>query len=440
MKTSPLCKRLHSRLLPLLFLLISLPGLAGERESFPSNLDGSMMPYDFSAVDSLPVIPAGYEPVHISYVARHGARFLSSRKKVEKIEKELLKGEQDGILSADGRRMLNTIAQIEDSTAGRWGLLSSVGIGEEQKLGCQMAEMFPALLEKGRMNTVSTFVPRVVMTMYEFNHAVERRHTDLEIYTSSGHQNDSLLYFFDVFTGYRNFRNEGVWKKIYDDFVARHVSAAPARRLFTETDLSEKKLRDLTMEMYGALQGDRAAGFAPTAGEFFTEEEYRECWRASNLKHYLRNTPNALDPSCTTATAVLIRRIISDADSALEANASGENKIPFSGYFGHAETLLPFLSVMNIPGCFYPFTNYENIDSKWKLEEITPLGANLALIFMRDAEGVVYVSVRHNGRNVPAYPGAPDVMKWSDLKAYWLMRIDAPTRPKLKDLSSRALK
>lgn len=430
MKTSLLHARFHLRLLPLLLLLLSFPMLAGERHTLPADLDGSMMPYDFSAVDSLPVIPAGYEPVHISYVARHGARFLSSRKKVEKIEKELKKAEKEGALSAKGHAMLQAIAEIEDSTAGRWGLLSPVGIEEEKRLGKEMADMFPSLLEKGRMTTVSTFVPRVVMTMYEFNHAVERRHTGLEIYTSSGHQNDFLLYFFDAFAGYRDFRNDGAWEKIYDDYVERHVSAEPARRLFASTALSEKKLRDLTMEMYGALQGDRAAGFAPKSGDFFTEEEYRECWCASNLKHYLRNTPNRLDASCAPATAMLIHRIISDADAALTANASASSATVFSGYFGHAETLLPLLSVMNIPGCWIPLTSYDNLESKWKLNEITPLGANLALIFLRSPSGDIYVSLRHNGRNTEAYPGAGEIIKWDALKAYWLQRINAPARPK----------
>lgn len=416
----------------LIVLFLSLPLLGGTKEPFPASLDGSMMPYDFSAEDTVAAIPAGYEPVHVSYVARHGARFLSSRKKVEKIEKELKKAEAEGTLSDDGHAMLRRIAQIEDSTAGRWGLLSTVGIEEEQRLGKEMAVMFPELLKSGRMVTLSTFVPRVVMTMYEFNHAVERRHTDLEIYTSSGRQNDSLLYFFDAFAGYRDFRNDGAWEKVYDDFVARHVSAEAARRLFTSTPLSDKKLRDLTMEMYGALQGDRAAGFVPSAQDFFSEEEYRECYRASNLKHYLRNTPNSLDPSCAPATAMLIRRIISDADAALEGNAEGADDIVFSGYFGHAETLLPLLAVMNIPGCWTPLTSYNNLEAKWRLNEITPLGANLALIFLRSPSGDIYVSLRHNGRNTEAYPGAGEIIKWDALKAYWLQRINAPARPRAK--------
>ncbi|MDE6682468.1 MAG: histidine phosphatase family protein, partial [Muribaculaceae bacterium] len=385
-----------------------------------------------SKVDSFPGVPDGLELVHISYVARHGARYLSSPKKVAKISSALSDASAEGRLSAEGEAFLSYLNAIADSTDGRWGLLSPVGLEEQRRLGTDMARMFPSLLNRGKVTEISTFVPRVIMTMYEFNHSLELKHQDLEIFTSSGHQNDSLLYCFDTFSNYRDFRDSGEWKKVYDDYVAQHVSPEPARRLFSEFDGKDKKLRDLTMEMYGVLQGNRAAGFQAPTTRWFTVEEYRQCYNASNLKHYLRNTPNPMDPYCASATAMLIERIISDADKSLSAKGAASDRTVFSGYFGHAETLLPLLAVMNIPGCYYPVTNYDLLDSKWKLQDITPLGANLALIFMRDADDVVYVYVRHNGRNVPAYPGAPDFIKWSDLKAYWMQRISSFSRPKAR--------
>ncbi len=418
--------------LPFLLLLSVLPAIGAEKEILPAELDGSMMPYDFSKTDSLPLIPEGFEPAHVSYVARHGARYLSSEKKIAKIEKELVKASEEGYISEAGKNFLSYLRSIADSTEGRWGLLSPIGIEEEKRLGEDMAKMFPNVLKGGKVEEISTFVPRVIMTMYEFNHSLERKHQQLEIYTSSGHQNDSVLYFFEAFKNYSDFRDSGEWKKVYDEYVASHVSPEPARRLFTKFNGTDKKLRDLTMEMYGVVQGNRAAGFEAPSTEWFSVEEYRSCYDASNLQHYLRNTPNQLDPYCAPATATLIDRIITDADRALANKDSVSTPTVFNGYFGHAETLMPLLAVMNIPGCYYPATNYNAIGSKWQLQDITPLGANLALIFLRDAQGEIYVSLRHNGQNVNAYPGAPQIIKWDDLKAYWLQRISSFSRPKAR--------
>lgn len=417
--------------LSLLFAVSSLS--AQEQTVFPEYLDGSMMPYNFSAVDSLPLIPQGYVPVHISYVARHGSRYLSSAKKVEKIQNALIEARQKGYISVEGEDFLFMLEDLCDYSDNRWGLLSEVGIKEEQILGEDMAKMFPDLFEKGDYKAISTFVPRVIMTMYEFTHALERKHENLQIFTSSGKQNDSTLYFFDAFAQYRDFRTSGAWEKVYDNYLDSHVSEKPARRLFKSTPgIDSRKLRKLTMEMYGVMQGNRASGFRADPDEWFTKEEYEACYKASNLVHYLRNTPNTLNPYCAPATAMLIERIINDADIALSQSTESVPQTVFSGYFGHAETLLPMLAVMNIPGCWFPFTNFDNIDSKWKLQDITPLAANLAIIFLRNPKGEICVSLRLNGRNTPAYPGAEEIISWSDLKTYWQTRLKALQRPKAK--------
>lgn len=417
-------------ILSMAFIWSFLLAGAADFSILPPELDGSMMPYDFSKTDSL-AIPAGYSPVHVSYVARHGARYLSSAKKVEKIEAALSRGKQEGQLSDAGEKFLSLLHEIRDVSKGRWGLLSEVGIDEQQRLGEWMARSFPELLKDGEAVSISTFVPRVIMTMYQFNHSMEIPHRRLKLFTSSGHQNDSLLYCFATFKDYSDFRDTGSWIKIYDEYVTRHVSPLPAERLFKEGTIKDaQKLRDLTMEMYGVLQGNRAAGLPAPTTEWFSEKEYSSCFKASNLKHYLRNTPNLIDPWCGPATSMLIDRIIEDADGAINAGNT-----PFSGYFGHCETLLPMLAAMNIPGCYLRTSDYSSIEEKWDLSRISPLGANIAFIFLKKNTGEdqdIYVLTRLNGKNTPPYPGASDIVAWKDLKQYWRHRIASFSRPKAR--------
>lgn len=427
--------RLLNIILPLSLFLTSFLSYrslnAATFATLPRELDGSMMPYNFTGVNSSMTIPDSLTPCHISYVARHGARYLSSPKKIEKIEKELYKAAVEKRLTPEGDAFFSLLKQIADSTDGHWGLLSSVGIEEENRLGAEMINLVPSLLKKKgvKINSISTFVPRVIMTMYEFNHALDRHNNYLELHTSSGHQYDSLLYCFDTFSNYREFRDSGQWKEIYNDYVNHHVSPEPARRLFGKfLDNNKRRLRELTMEMYGVVQGCRAAGFEPPTTRWFSEEEYRQCYLASNLVHYLRNTPNAIDPWCAPATSRLIERIISDADRTLTEDPDEV----FTGYFGHAETLLPLFATMNIPGCYYSTDRYDTLHEHWQLQDITPLGANLGFIFFRATSGEIYVATRLNGRNIPAYPGAPEIIAWSALKEYWHNRIKSLQRPKAK--------
>ena len=72
-------KKLFSLLLTLAFAAI---GFAAPRYyELPAILDGSMSLYDFSAVEPS-ALPDSLVPVYIDYVARHGARFLTSENKV----------------------------------------------------------------------------------------------------------------------------------------------------------------------------------------------------------------------------------------------------------------------------------------------------------------------------------------------------------------------
>ena len=169
------------------------------------------------------------------------------------------------------------------------------------------------------------------------------------------------------------------------------------------------------MSMYGLLQANLASGLPAVTTEFMSEREYRSCWLASNVLHYLRNNINPLSGLAGRATEPLLRQIISDADSAL--SSSGEIKA--HGYFGHAETLLPLFSLMRLPGCYVMTDDFETLADRWQVQEITPLGANLAMILLKSPSGGIYVSVRLNGCNVCPLPGKGAVVKWEELKQYW---------------------
>lgn len=444
----------------LFFVALSFGVCAASKYApLPAELDGSMMPIDLSKCDTISGVPDSLEAVHISYISRHGARYLSSPKKVTTVEKKLYKAAVEGKLSPEGDSFFTLLKEISKVTGNRWGLLSEVGVEEQQFFGSQMAELYPKLLHKGVARSISTFVPRVVMTMYEFNHSMEIPNQKVELYTASGHQNDSLLYMFDYYPEYKAFRDSGEWVGIYEDFVRKHVSPEPARRLFSmEYDNNTARLRDLTMDIYGVLQGCRAIGLPAPTTQWMTTEEYRSCWLASNLKHYLRNTPNSIDPYCIPATAPLVRRIIADADSALTDSHRSNNhdrcdypsskksdKVRFSGYFGHAETLLPLFSVLQLPGCFAEVSDYDTLSSQWQLQDITPLGANLTIIFMRpkvassnssdssdnsnpsdysDTSDPIYAAVRLNGRFIEPFPGSGLIVSWPLLRQHWLNLIE----------------
>ncbi len=381
-------------------------------EAFDPRLDGTMMPYDFSLSDTVKPWGDNLKPVFINYIARHGARFLSSEKKVESIRKYLLDADKEGRLTAKGRDFLQLTDTVIARTAGRWGALNATGIYEENRLGNEMASLCPELLGKGNVKAISSYVPRVVMTMYEVCHALARHSSHLDIEASEGRKFSPLLRYFTTDSAYVAYLEHGDWVKVYDAFVEQNVPTAPASLMITgEKDSS--RLRKLTMDAYGILQSLRASEIAGNPEEWFSEAEYEACWKADNLKHYLQRSANRFSQAGMEAAKPLLENIMSTADSAF----NGEETNVAMLRFGHAETVIPLFALMRLEGCYSPRSSATNLNKTWKDWEVSPLGANLLMVCLKDNSGNDFVALRLNG--VWQTFGGNKIVEWKDLRHEW---------------------
>ncbi|MCM1369190.1 MAG: histidine phosphatase family protein [Candidatus Amulumruptor caecigallinarius] len=418
-------------------LLLPFITIAGETKCdsiLPENLDGSMAIYNFRDCSPMPVYPDSLKPVKVIYVARHGARFLSSRKKVCKIERALLDARAAGNISDKGIEFLNYLETVESANRNKWGELSPLGVAEERELAGEMVKIFPPLQKMPlKLEGKATFVPRAVMTMYEFMHGLNLVNDNISSSTSQGHMYSRLLYFFSVDSAFAQYRAEGNWVPVYDEYVTENVPSAPAAMLFkNHSELSDAHLKKLTMEMYEVMKGNRAASLPPPTTAMMGEEDYRQCYLASNLQHYLRNNITPLSHIAAEAVTPLLQQIIADA----ETPADGGDTSLF-GYFGHAETLLPLLSLMKIPGCFALPLDYKDLADTWRIEDITPLAANLAIVILKSESGKEYASLRLNGRDInplqlsddtdldPGFSYGTVIVPWSELRTFWQHQINS---------------
>ena len=420
------------RLFIFLAVILSLQVFASKPYSeLPSNYSGSMMPYDFSYTQSEPIWPDSLCPVYVARVARHGARYISSPKKLEKLHEAIAKASKAGTLTQKGRKFSVLIKSVEDNTGTQWGRLSEVGCQEEVNLAEDLYTLLPDLMKNARVNAISTYVPRVVMTMYQFNHELTVLSSGINITASEGKQYNYLLRCFTADALYSSYRDNGDWRKVSERLMDSIVSPEPARRILGHLPgFDDHKYRELTLEMYDVLQSLTAFGMPTPTDEFMSESDYKSCWEVDNLEHYLRNTDTPLSSLAGKASSPLLARIIADADASLNARLLDmtikradmtQSQTPESYdanfYFGHAETLMPLLSLMRVPGCYDDSGDFPTLSSRWKDYEIVPLGANLDIIFLQSFSQRTYVALRHNGRFVAPMSNTM-IVPWSDYKAY----------------------
>lgn len=411
------------RRLRLLFsaLTLSAFGHVSAFEPLPPQYDGSMMPYDFEKCTPAEVSDS-LQPFFINYVARHGARFLSSEKKVTRLTEAIDKARTAGTLSSPGEEMATLINEVRRHTAGRWGALDSVGCVEQQRLAAEMSAMWPSVTGNGVVRACATYVPRVVMSMYEFSHRLCSLNPDIQIYTGEGHQYDRLLRFFNANPVYAAYLADKPWQAEYDAFVRDHVSPEPARALVGDI-FNEAELRKLTLDVYGVLQSLRAAGLPAPTTRWMSAEVYRTCWEAANLEHYYARSINRFSCEPAIAAIPLLRDIIDAADTAIRNESFGEIPLKSAMRFGHAETLMPLLSLCDIEGCNAPdIAAAADVAGVWRDYDIVPLGANMEVVLMQAPSGTVYALTRLNGRDVRVGRFDSPLVPWTDLRDYWIRR------------------
>ncbi len=401
--------------------LIFFSVTAAAATPLPAELDGSMSLYDFAAVEGRE-IPDSLQPVAISYIARHGARYLTSEDKVLAVEKALDAARQRGSLTAKGKSCLALMEEVRKATAGQWGMLSPIGKEQELRLGREMVRMFPEVFTKKEsvVKGESSYVPRVIETMDQFVIAIADTIDGISTTASSGHIYDRLTRFFVTDKAYADWRKHGDWKEAYKEYSARTLPTRPALELVgKKSGMDEKQLRQLTYDIYKVFQGLRAMGLPGPTTEWMTAEEYAKCWHVTNLEKYFQYSLSSLSTIPAEGASEVMFRLI-DQQIAIE---NGTASSGLYGIFGHAETLLPVFALLGVPETTALPLDYDSLYEEWSDAQLTPLAANLAIIYCRSKTGRLYAAMRLNGRNVsPVNDPRHLIVPVSDLRAYWLHR------------------
>lgn len=376
---------------------------------------GSAKPYPVP--EARVAVPDSLTPVFINHIGRHGARFLSSPNASVKLARRLAAADSAGVLSPLGKEMLAVVGNIIEMSHNRWGALDSLGMAEQRGIASRMFRAFPTLFRDTKVNAISSYAPRCVMSMYEFTHQLDRLNNSIEITTSSGRQNSLLLRPFDVIESYVEWAKQKPWEAPYDMFFETTAPAAPARRLVTDAQyLSNKDAAKLSWDAYSVLRGLPAMGLPVDLLHYFTLEELNSLWACENLGHYLRRTATTLSVEPADIAADLLQNLIDTTDAA----ARGENKASVELRFGHAETLMPLLSLMRMPGCYYLTNYFDTVALHWRDFDVVPMAANLQIVLFKSAKGRMYVRFDLNEIPVPINPNTPEttIIPWDEARTY----------------------
>lgn len=410
-----------------IFLSVALMASMGCLAADPTSTDytysqceGSATPYPAE------IMPAPYpdslQAVFVDHVGRHGARYLSSASNCLTLRRALAKADSAKTITPLGRQLRELNERIISLSTDRWGALDSLGMAEQRSIAARVFYNFGSVFTSGgTVEARSSYSPRAMMSMYCFTHQLDRMNNRMNFITTTGRVNSRTLRPFDLDEDYIQFRKEDVWKPAYEEYFHANCPTSAIRKVLGERYpfASEEEQRSLAMAEYSVVAGIRAMGLPSEMAKFFTRGEANALWACNNLRQYLQRTATTVSAVPADIAADLVLDLIETMDKYIEDPATS----PVAVFrFGHAETLMPLLSLLRFPGCYYMTNYFDTVASHWRNFDVVPMASNVQFVLFRAREsGRYYVRVDLNEKPVALRKGDSTLYyPWGELRRFMM--------------------
>ena len=386
---------------------------------------GTAMPYPI-VKDSFVFFQDSMVPFYVNHLGRHGARFPTSGKALNRVKEILELAQRENRLTSGGVTLLSTIQNLSETFDGQWGKLSVVGEEEQRGIARRMIERYPQLFSDSvKVQAIATYVPRCIHSMDAFLACMVEFNSPLHIQRNEGKQYNDILRFFDLNQSYVDYKENGDWRPIYETFVRRKISSASVMENFflesgQETD---KEAEEFVMALFSIAAILPDTGTPINLDGLFTIGEWDNYWQTQNLRQYMSKSSSPIGRMLPVAIAwPLLSEFIHSADEAIK----GKSDTRANFRFAHAETVIPFVALMGIEGTDVKVVVPDSVSKYWKDYEIAPMAANVQWIFYHDKAREIWVKFLLNEKEMtlPVSTSRFPYYRWETVCMYLKKRVE----------------
>ena len=366
--------------------------------------------------------PKGYKPFYMSHLSRHGSRWHSSAKTYNYPLDILIAADEAGELTELGKRYLADLRTIAADAENRAGELSPAGFEQHRSIAERMVENFPEIFHKNcYIDCRSTIVPRCILSMASAVRQITSMVPTAKIRMESSDDNEYLK----AYAGLNSVKQDA--KELSEALRNEYMPDITPflNRIFTkEQNIDNKRFAHYSFLM-GAILGSTPVEGVENLDYIFTEQERAGMWRASNIHRYALTGPSKpFGDIIVSGIHSFVDNVVTTADRAI---AQGDEQATLR--FAHDVTVIPFAVILGIKCANTVTDDWANVSYKWRINEVTPMGANIQLIFYRSKKSdEILVKVLHNEReqildSTVATPVESVYYRWADLRSYLLSKI-----------------
>jgi multiple inositol-polyphosphate phosphatase/2,3-bisphosphoglycerate 3-phosphatase len=383
--------------------------------------------------------PAGYAPVFINYVGRHGARHLTKDVKTTSAYSLLIKADSLNALTRKGKQLKQMVIALQKVEKGNTKNISAEGKEELQGLGQRMQDNYNDIFKGGaNLNVTVTKEVRTEQSANAFLQGLNNRLKDSAIVKRSN--DDIHLRFYDLSPTYKSFENnvDESEPKLSLERAANidAINNAVVARFFSADFLSKlddqakaKFVADVfgfATIVYSLAAEIKQTGFIPADLDFksmFTCEELTTMGMLDSIDENLKKGPGTDNNGIQVRVAVpLLVDFINTADDFIKSK-----KVNAQLRFAHAETIAPFAALLQIADADKASEQAEKLNGNWQASKVIPLSANVQWVFYKkkgSANYLVKVLLNEREEHITGLSNTSfPYYKWTSLRSLYISKL-----------------
>ena len=377
----------------------------------PGRAGGTYHAYSYAAVGET-AAPKGYKPFYVSHYGRHGSRYLTSDDRYARPLAFYRAQRKAGNLTALGEDFLRRLERLWTEVEGRGGLLSDLGARQHREIAGRLLARYPSLFVPGAVVEASSSTSgRCRASMDAFCDSLLAACPGISLTRRSDEETMAVLVP-------RNPQIDSIdnehspWREtLYADFKASRIHPQRLLRSLLRDPSCVPDSMAAASDLYYLAMGMQDIPSAIDFDDLFTPEELYGALRCVDTRMYYVNVAGTVGPES-------VRPLLQDFLDKADAVVSGTSPAVATLRFGHDSILIRLLSLLGVKECAAQETDIDKYADAWVGWQVSPMAANLQLIFHRGPGGVILkLLLNEQETSIPALGPGP-YYDWDAFRAY----------------------
>ncbi|PSL25948.1 histidine-type phosphatase [Chitinophaga ginsengisoli] len=396
---------------------------------------GTKTPYPFKAATYTPP-PAGFTPVFVNYVGRHGARFLTKAGVDIKVQALLQEAQRSAALTPLGVQLLAMTNRFLTIEQNNYENISLLGAAEQAGIGERILKNNgPAFKGRG-LDVEVTHKVRTRQSAAAFLTAFKNYPGDKTIHAAPADTAENVLRFYDLSPAYLAFKETPAVRERADslerDARTAKVVQALWKKVFTPSFALQREkaltfaqgLYDLYSVQFSIPLEMKAKGYQPDSINFgIAFDASSLAWLSfiNDATDFYEKGPglDTLGIQVTVA-APLLADFLNSTAAAINGHLQKDAILRFT----HAEAISPFATLLGIRAASHPAVAVRQYAEHWQASGIIPLSANIQwIVYANGGHYLVKVLLNEREVRLPVKTAHFPYYQWEDVQQYYVDKL-----------------